>query len=330
MTAAVRSLNDVLVEHQRGRRRGVGGPPSRLALLRTGLRSTMIGLRRSGPLPIAATALAALALALVGIGASITVGVRQATTHWRGGVASVIFMSPGATESQIAAIGDELRASPYIAEARYVDASAARVELGQLLNDQRLADAVSESAVPTSWRITPIANVAQQNIDAIEQSMAAQPSVYAVAATTDAVRPIENAARVARQIGATIAVILAGAWCLLALVSARAAVWARRDELALMETVGAPRALIRWPMVLEGAISGLIGGLVASAVTWTIAHRLVSWAQSNARWPLVRGVNIPAPSLVAISVTLTLGGTVLATITSWLATARASRMMHRS
>jgi cell division transport system permease protein len=328
MSMTARSLNEVLVEHQRGRRRGVGGPPSRAAWLRTGLRSTVIGLRRSGPLPIAATALATLALALVGIGGVITVGVRQATTHWRGGVASVIFMQPSATKAEVDAIGAQLKGNPYIDEVSYVDVTAARVELGQLLNDPRLADAVSDNAVPTSWRITPSVGTTQDQIESVEAELSSNPSVYAVAATAEAVRPIENAAQVARRIGAGIAVILAGAWCLLALVSSRAAVWARRDELSLMETVGAPRALIRWPMVLEGAVSGLLGGILAAGITWLVSTRLVQWAQSNARWPLIRGIDVPTPSLVSISLILMAGGTVLATTASWLATARASRMMH--
>jgi cell division transport system permease protein len=329
MSLAARSLSDVLVEHQRGRRRGVGGSPSRSAWFRTGARSVVIGLRRSGPLPIAATALATLALVLVGLGSAITVGVHNATTAWRGGVASVVFVQPGLSSTRVDAIGAELRANPAVGSIRYVDTTAARTELGILLGDPRLADAVSADAVPTSWRITPAPGVLQADIDQLETTLGANPDVYAVATTAEAVRPIERAASVARRIGAVIAIVLAVAWGLLAIVSARSSVWARRDELSLMQTVGAPRGLVRWPLVVEGAISGLIGGVLASVITWFLSAKLAEWAGTNARWPLVRGVNVPFQSLVGISLVLIAGGTVLATTASWVATARASRLINR-
>jgi cell division transport system permease protein len=43
----------------------------------------------------------------------------------------------------------------------------------------------------------------------------------------------------------------------------RLALYARRDELDIMQLVGAPQAYIRGPFVMEGVLQGGIGALVA-------------------------------------------------------------------
>jgi cell division transport system permease protein len=48
----------------------------------------------------------------------------------------------------------------------------------------------------------------------------------------------------------------------------RLALLARRDEIHIMQLVGAPLAYIRGPFVLEGLIQGGAGALVATVVLW--------------------------------------------------------------
>src|SRR5690606_19370180 len=55
----------------------------------------------------------------------------------------------------------------------------------------------------------------------------------------------------------------------------RMAVFARRDEILIMRLVGATDAFIRRPFVIEGVITGLIGGILALLATWGV-FRLLS------------------------------------------------------
>jgi cell division transport system permease protein len=50
--------------------------------------------------------------------------------------------------------------------------------------------------------------------------------------------------------------------------SVRAAIHARRDEVTIMQLVGAPRWMVRGPFVVEGAITGGLAGVVAGLVTF--------------------------------------------------------------
>jgi len=50
----------------------------------------------------------------------------------------------------------------------------------------------------------------------------------------------------------------------------RLAAYARRDEIEIMQLVGAPFAFIRGPFVAEGVLQGGIGALVAIVSLWVV------------------------------------------------------------
>jgi cell division transport system permease protein len=53
--------------------------------------------------------------------------------------------------------------------------------------------------------------------------------------------------------------------------SIRAAIHSRRDEVTIMQLVGAPRWMVRGPFVVEGAITGALSGATAGLVTFGLA-----------------------------------------------------------
>src|SRR6184192_1304117 len=53
--------------------------------------------------------------------------------------------------------------------------------------------------------------------------------------------------------------------------SIKAAIHARRDEITIMQLVGAPRWMVRGPFIVEGAITGALAGLVAGVITFGLA-----------------------------------------------------------
>jgi cell division transport system permease protein len=75
-----------------------------------------------------------------------------------------------------------------------------------------------------------------------------------------------------RRIGAATTAVLGSAFAAVAALiigtAIRIAVFARRDEIYIMRLVGAKNGFIRRPFLLEGAIAGLIGGLVAWGMTY--------------------------------------------------------------
>jgi cell division transport system permease protein len=75
-----------------------------------------------------------------------------------------------------------------------------------------------------------------------------------------------------RRIGAITALALGGAFALVAALiigtAIRIAVFARREEISIMQLVGATDGYIQRPFLLEGAMTGFLGGLLALLLTW--------------------------------------------------------------
>src|SRR5204862_1650206 len=80
--------------------------------------------------------------------------------------------------------------------------------------------------------------------------------------------------------------------------SIKAAIHARRDEVAIMQLVGAPRWMVRGPFVVEGAITGGLAGIVAGLVTFGLAAAAMS-AASGSFNQFAPGVTITAAALAA-------------------------------
>jgi cell division transport system permease protein len=75
-----------------------------------------------------------------------------------------------------------------------------------------------------------------------------------------------------RRLGGAVAAILGTAFAIVAILiigtTVRMAVLARREEIIIMRLVGATDGFIRRPFLLEGFITGLIGGLLALLLTY--------------------------------------------------------------
>ena len=63
--------------------------------------------------------------------------------------------------------------------------------------------------------------------------------------------------------------------------SIKAAIHSRRDEIAIMQLVGAPRWMVRGPFVVEGAITGALAGLFAGGITFGLAMAGIAGASSS-------------------------------------------------
>jgi cell division transport system permease protein len=75
-----------------------------------------------------------------------------------------------------------------------------------------------------------------------------------------------------RRVGGITAFALGGAFALVAALiiaaAIRIAIFARKEEISIMHLVGAKDAFIRRPFLVEGAVTGLLGGLLALALTF--------------------------------------------------------------
>ena len=90
-----------------------------------------------------------------------------------------------------------------------------------------------------------------------------------------------------RRIGLATTTAAGGAFAMVAALiigaALRIAVFARREEIYIMRLVGARNGFIRSPFLLEGALAGLTGGILASCLTY-LSYTGVSTYMSDVAW----------------------------------------------
>ena len=65
------------------------------------------------------------------------------------------------------------------------------------------------------------------------------------------------------------------------MVTIRTAVFVRRTEIEIMKLVGATDWFVRWPFMLEGAISGIVSALLSGVTIWGLYHLLIHVLQGS-------------------------------------------------
>ena len=98
--------------------------------------------------------------------------------------------------------------------------------------------------------------------------MAASPGVADVRHDRRWIQRLLQAVSVVRASGCALAALLVFAAALTVASVVQLALFARREEIHIMQLVGAPIAYIKGPFVVEGLIQGGIGALLAVATLW--------------------------------------------------------------
>src|SRR6185295_6603002 len=100
-------------------------------------------------------------------------------------------------------------------------------------------------------------------VDDLAARMRQMPGVADVRYDRQWLTRVLSAINVIRGVGFVLGAVLTIAAALTVANVVRLALYARRDELDIMNLVGAPQAYVRGPFVMEGVLQGGIGALVA-------------------------------------------------------------------
>jgi len=220
------------------------------------------GLRRNLTMTVAMILTTAISLGLMGTGLLIAGMISDMKAIYYDKVQVSIFLSDNVTDQQRAAIASELKSSPEVKHYIYESKTEAYARFKQQFSQQpELVQNTPADALPESFRVELV-----------------NPERYSVIAATfpdgkngvDKVRDegdflnrlfsLLNGAR-----NATIAVAVVQALAALLLISntIQLAAFNRRNETNIMRLVGASRWYTQLPFILEAALAGLIGALLA-------------------------------------------------------------------
>jgi len=251
---------------------------------------------------IVATVTIAVAFVVLGGFLILTANTERVFMRWQSAAEFSVYLSDTATPDERGATEKVLRQSPVVGAVEAVSKEEALRRFKQ--NFSALADAAGElpaNPLPASFEIRLRPGVSSTDVGALAQSAARLPGVADVRYDRQWIERLMDAAGVARSGGFTLAALLVMAAALTVASVVRFALVARREEIHIMQLVGAPMAFIRGPFVMEGLIQGGVGAIVALVVLWISFFVVRSRAES-----FLAGAVDPA-SLVFLSLPTVLG-----------------------
>ncbi len=218
-----------------------------------------------------AFAVLAIALALIVLGALLIVSwnAEQLLARWSSAAEFSVYLRDDATSDQRGAVETAIDQSGLANGREYVSKAEAltrfRREFAELAE---LTTGSDENPFPASIEVRVRQGAEHEIAEALVKRLMAMPGVADARYDRDWLTRVGSGLGTIRAAGLGLALLMAIAAAVTVATVVRLALRARRDELEIMELVGAPMAFIRGPFVAEGFLQGGIGALLAITALW--------------------------------------------------------------
>lgn len=207
----------------------------------------------------------ALALFVLGGFLAVTANLERLGAEWSNAAELSVYLKDDITADQRRALEALLAPSDLVAAHEYVSKPDALARFKQTFGDLAAAvDGVGSNPLPASLevRLRPGPGVSGR-VDELAGRVQQMAGVADVRYDRQWLTRVLSAINVIRGVGFVLGSVLTIAAALTVANVVRLALYARRDELDIMNLVGAPQAYVRGPFVMEGVLQGGIGALVA-------------------------------------------------------------------
>ena len=211
--------------------------------------------RQSGALSMATIA---LALFVLGAFLIVTANLERLGSEWSSSADMSVYLTDSLTPADRSAIEGALTGD-VVASRVFVSKTDALARFRRTFADLASGmEGLGDNPLPASYEVTLRAG-ADAAIDALVARVRQLPGVADVRYDRQWLSRLLSAVGLIRGIGVALGILLAAGAALTVANVVRLALFARRDEIDIMQLVGAPQVYIRGPFVMEGTLQGGLG-----------------------------------------------------------------------
>ena len=233
--------------------------------LRYAIEEAAISLWRGKQAGLLSTATIALALFVLGGFLVVTANLQQLGAEWSNSAELSVYLKDDVTPEQRRAVEAVLVPGDVVTSREYVSKTDALARFKQTFGELAATmDGAGDNPLPASIevRLRPGPG-ASAVVDTLGSRLRQMPGVADVRYDRQWLNRVLSAIGIIRGVGLVLGAILTIAAALTVANVVRLALYARRDELEIMQLVGAPQAFIRGPFVMEGVLQGGAGAMLA-------------------------------------------------------------------
>jgi cell division transport system permease protein len=207
----------------------------------------------------------ALALLLVGAVKLATDNAGELARRWGGDVQLVLYLDDEVGPERAAKLVDAVGRLPGVEEPRLITPRAASERARKSLGARAaLLDGVEEGFFPASIEVVLKPGIADVlRVHPAFARLKNLPGVEEVELLGDWATQLRGAHEVLARAGWLVAALVAWACLFIVAATIRLAVFARREEIAILKLVGATDAFVKAPFLIEGAVQGAAGATLA-------------------------------------------------------------------
>jgi cell division transport system permease protein len=203
----------------------------------------------------------AFTLACVGIFLLLYVNLRAAAGWLQDDIKIMVYLDERIPASTVSDIEQQLRADRAVAALHFISKEQALGEFrAQFPSDSHLLEGLGQNPLPASFVVT--LTPAFQSPDAVRRwadRVSVVGGVAKVDYNQDWIDALSTLIRSIELVAIGIGLILSAAAVTIIANTIRLTLFARRDEIAILRLIGATKAFIRVPYLLEGAVLGGLG-----------------------------------------------------------------------
>ncbi len=240
------------------------------------VREAIAAFRRAPVLTGLSAGMVGLALFVVGIFALVAHNLQEALATIEERVEIVAYLRDDARATDVTIGQDQLRRREEVAEVRLITKDEALRRAQEDLPEFRDAFlGLEENPLPASLEIRLKEQYRDEEvIEELAHEATLYPFVEDVQYGQEWVERLFLLRRIAGFTTLFLGAAFASVAALIIGTAIRIAIFARREEITIMRLVGATNGFVARPFLIEGAVTGLIGGLLALLLTW-LTHRTI-------------------------------------------------------
>jgi len=236
------------------------------------------GFARNPTMSLASTLTVTLMLTLFAFFLVTDRGLQAAVSVLEGKVELAAFIDDNAKVSDILALKGRIEADSAVARVEYVTKDQALQRLRDIAAnhpDFAFAD-LSTNPLPASLEIKMADARAAKRLASDLRAEVGKGVVYDVVDNPQVVDQLLTITRVLSVGGVAVLAMMLFVALFVIVNTIRIAVHARRDEIEIMQLVGASDWFVRWPFILEGMFVGALGAIVSLAVLFAASGPVTS------------------------------------------------------
>lgn len=244
----------------------------------------LIGFIRNGFVSLSAVAIMTITLFVIALLVIVGAGMKAVLTELTNKVDVTVYFQTTATDEQIASVKQSLEAMPQVAQVVPVSREEALSRFTERhKNDQLTMQALQELGENPLGASLEVRAKDPTQYETIAKFLEAQQTSTDAATGIDRVNFSQNKTAIdrlagiidtSRKLGLAVAIVLGAASVLIAFNTIRLAIYTARDEIGVMNLVGAGHWYVRGPFVIAGILYGVTAGVIVLAILYPLAASL--------------------------------------------------------